>query len=146
MHGAIGDLNGLYGYSATEYGTAFGQYSAGQVNITTDPTNGFRIRAAHDAGLPSRYQRASSGRCQPLRAGTGNDTVGIIGDGWHVATLRRRRDAGQRRFSGGQNGKTLRDRGDDHRRSRRGFAGFRWRLADWRRRQVELDRSRSKAA
>lgn len=51
MHGAIGNLDDLYGYTAPEYGTAFGQYSAGQVNVTTDPTNGFRIRTHADVAL-----------------------------------------------------------------------------------------------
>lgn len=40
---AIGNLNGLYGYGATTYGTAFGDSSA--TNITIDATNGFRIRS-----------------------------------------------------------------------------------------------------
>ena len=39
---AIGNLNGLYGYGATTYGTAFGD--ASNTNITIDATNGFRIR------------------------------------------------------------------------------------------------------
>ncbi|TXH54162.1 MAG: tail fiber domain-containing protein [Desulfurellales bacterium] len=39
---AIGNLNGLYGYGATTYGTAFGDPSA--TNVTIDATNGFRIR------------------------------------------------------------------------------------------------------
>lgn len=39
---AIGNLNGLYGYGATTYGTAFGDPSA--TNITIDATNGLRIR------------------------------------------------------------------------------------------------------
>lgn len=40
---AIGNLNGLYGYGATTYGTAFGDASA--TNVTIDATNGFRIRS-----------------------------------------------------------------------------------------------------
>lgn len=40
---AIGNLNGLYGYGATTYGTAFGDPS--NTNITIDATNGFRIRS-----------------------------------------------------------------------------------------------------
>lgn len=39
---AIGNLNGLYGYSADTYGAAFGAPSA--TNITIDETNGIRIR------------------------------------------------------------------------------------------------------
>ncbi len=38
---AIGNLDGLYGYSGTEYGAAFGVPSAAWVKI--DPTNGIRI-------------------------------------------------------------------------------------------------------
>ena len=41
---AIGNLNGLYGYGATTYGTAFGDPS--NTNITIDATNGFRIRSS----------------------------------------------------------------------------------------------------
>jgi hypothetical protein len=76
MTGAIGDLNGLYGYVASEYGTAFGQYSAGQVNITTDPTNGFRIRNY----TTPLFQADTSGVVWALstfRAGTGDDMVGM---------------------------------------------------------------------
>jgi hypothetical protein len=76
MHGAIGDLNGLYGYSASESGSAFGQYSAGQINITTDPTNGFRIRN-HTTPV---FQADTSGVVWALstfRAGTGDDSITI---------------------------------------------------------------------
>ena len=41
---AIGNLNGLYGYSATAYGAAFGKYASGVPNLTVDSTNGIRIR------------------------------------------------------------------------------------------------------
>ena len=76
MHGAIGDLNGLYGYATSTYGSAFGQYSAGQVNITTDPTNGFRIRNY----TTNVFQADTSGVVWALstfRAGTGDDMVGM---------------------------------------------------------------------
>lgn len=39
---AIGNLDDLYGYSATTYGAAFGDST--KTNITIDDTNGFRIR------------------------------------------------------------------------------------------------------
>jgi hypothetical protein len=39
---AIGNLNGLFGYSGSTYGAAFGDSSA--TNVTVDATNGFRIR------------------------------------------------------------------------------------------------------
>lgn len=76
LHGAIGDLNGLYGYATSTYGSAFGQYSAGQVNITTDPTNGFRIRNY----TTDVFQADTSGVVWALstfRAGTGDDMVGL---------------------------------------------------------------------
>lgn len=38
---AIGNLNGLYGYSATSYGVAFGNPAA--THITIDDTNGYRL-------------------------------------------------------------------------------------------------------
>lgn len=40
---AIGNLNGLYGYGATTYGTAFGDPSA--TNVTIDAANGVRFRS-----------------------------------------------------------------------------------------------------
>lgn len=40
----MGDLNGNWGYIATSYGLAVGQYAAGKGNITIDPTNGLRLR------------------------------------------------------------------------------------------------------
>lgn len=43
-HWAIGNLNNLYGYATNIYGVGLGKYAAASVNITADPTNGFRIR------------------------------------------------------------------------------------------------------
>jgi len=43
MMGAIGNLEGLYGYTTPIWGNAFGEYAAGANWIATDPTNGFRI-------------------------------------------------------------------------------------------------------
>lgn len=40
----IGNLNGSYGYVSDTYGFATGQYGSGLVNLTIEPTNGFRIR------------------------------------------------------------------------------------------------------
>lgn len=42
-HWAIGNLNGLYGYSSTTFGVGLGQYAAGVAHITIDATNGYRI-------------------------------------------------------------------------------------------------------
>ena len=39
---AVGNLNGLYGYSSDTYGAAFGKYSAADY-ITIDPSNGIRF-------------------------------------------------------------------------------------------------------
>lgn len=41
---AVGNLNGVYGYGADTYGSAFGKYGASLTNVTMDATNGFRIR------------------------------------------------------------------------------------------------------
>lgn len=40
---AIGNLDGLYGYSGATYGAAFGKYAASNSIITVDSTNGIRI-------------------------------------------------------------------------------------------------------
>jgi len=42
-HWAIGNLNGLYGYGATTYGAAFGEYAASKAHLTIDSTNGIRF-------------------------------------------------------------------------------------------------------
>lgn len=44
-HWAIGNLDGLYGYSGTTFGAAFGKYIAGTPHITIDATNGYRTFA-----------------------------------------------------------------------------------------------------
>ena len=74
LHGVIGDLNGNYGYTTETYGTAFGDYAT--INITTDPTNGFRIR---NYETPV-FQADTTGVVWALstfRAGTGDDMVGM---------------------------------------------------------------------
>ena len=42
-HWAIGNLNGLYGYGATTYGVALGEYAASRTHITLDSTDGLRF-------------------------------------------------------------------------------------------------------
>lgn len=42
-HWAIGNLNGVYGYSSDTPGVGFGQYLAGKTHLTIDSTNGYRI-------------------------------------------------------------------------------------------------------
>lgn len=42
-HWAIGNLNGLYGYGATTYGVALGEYAASRTHVTLDSTNGLRF-------------------------------------------------------------------------------------------------------
>ncbi len=42
-HWAIGNLNGLYGYSSTAHGVAFGKYADSQTRITIDSANGYRV-------------------------------------------------------------------------------------------------------
>jgi|WetSurMetagenome_2_1015567.scaffolds.fasta_scaffold10985_2 hypothetical protein len=41
---AVGNLNGLYDYSNTAWGAAFGGYGSGSANITIDNINGLRLR------------------------------------------------------------------------------------------------------
>lgn len=60
MQGAIGNLADIYDYLSEEYGTAFGEFAAGQAWLAMDPTSGFRImlydkRAfqAHPTGVTS---------------------------------------------------------------------------------------------
>lgn len=66
---AIGNLNGLYGYGATTYGTAFGDPSA--TNVTIDATNGFRIRSS----TTSKFSADTSGNLSI----TGDLSVGTSG-------------------------------------------------------------------
>ena len=66
---AIGNLNGLYGYSGTTYGSAFGDPSA--TNVTLDATNGFRIRN----GTTNKLTADTSGNL----AITGDLSVGTAG-------------------------------------------------------------------
>ena len=66
---AIGNLNGLYGYGATTYGTAFGDPSA--TNITIDATNGFRIRSS----TTDKFKADTSGNLSI----TGDVSVGASG-------------------------------------------------------------------
>ncbi len=40
----IGDLNANWGYASATYGMAIGEYGSGKVNLTLDPTNGYRLR------------------------------------------------------------------------------------------------------
>jgi hypothetical protein len=40
----LGDLNANWGYSSATYGLAVGVYAAATVNLTMDPTNGYRLR------------------------------------------------------------------------------------------------------
>jgi len=48
---AIGNLNGLYGYSADDYGIGLGKYGAALANVTLDATNGLRLRSYTDTIL-----------------------------------------------------------------------------------------------
>ena len=50
-HWAIGNLNGLYGYSSTRYGAGFGKYANNSSYITIDPDNGFAIKHKDSSGV-----------------------------------------------------------------------------------------------
>lgn len=68
---AIGNLNGLYGYSADTYGTAFGSPSAAWVKI--DPTNG--VRLGHNSTTSA--QISASGAASFVTGNVTLDTTGI---------------------------------------------------------------------
>lgn len=76
MHGALGDLKDIYGYTESQYGTAFGEYSVGKVNITTDPVNGFRIRN-YETPVFQADTSGSVYALSVLRAGAGNTTAAL---------------------------------------------------------------------
>jgi hypothetical protein len=84
---AIGNLNGLYGYGTTTYGTAFGDASA--TNVTIDATNGFRIRngttnklAADTAGNLSLTGDLSIGSAGAIRSSSATSL--FTGDGFYM--------------------------------------------------------------
>lgn len=66
---AIGNLNGVYGYSGSTYGAAFGDASA--TNVTVDATNGFRIRSS----TTNKFHADTSGNLSI----TGDLSVGTAG-------------------------------------------------------------------
>ncbi len=68
---AIGNLNGLYGYSSDTYGTAFGSPSAAWVKI--DPTNGIRI--GHNA--TTKIELDASGNASFVQGAVTIDENGI---------------------------------------------------------------------
>lgn len=45
---AIGNLNGLYGYSADTYGVGLGKYDNGNAHMVIDPTFGIQMRSRND--------------------------------------------------------------------------------------------------
>lgn len=73
---AIGNLNGLYGYGADTYGTAFGNPAA--TNITIDAANGIRIRN----GTTNKLTADTSGNLSML----GDHSIGADGVFRSVAT------------------------------------------------------------
>ncbi len=84
---AIGNLNGLYGYASTVFGSAFGNPSA--TNITIDETNGFRIRSgttnkliADTSGNLSLTGDLSLGTSSVFRSSTA--TGPTTGDGFYM--------------------------------------------------------------
>lgn len=76
---AIGNLNGLYGYSADTYGVAFGVPSAAHILI--DPTNGIRIR--HNT--TNKITLDASGNA--TFAGSITSTSGTVG-GWAIGSTK----------------------------------------------------------
>lgn len=74
---AIGNLKGIYGYSATTFGVAFGKYAAGIPHITIDATNGYR---AFSDLTTVRLQINTSG-VMTLNDSTGTAKITLDGSG-----------------------------------------------------------------
>lgn len=74
---AIGNLKGIYGYSATTFGVALGKYAANTPFITIDATNGYR--AFSDTSIV-RLQINTSG-VMTLNDSTGTAKITLDGSG-----------------------------------------------------------------
>jgi hypothetical protein len=71
---AIGNLDGLYGYSGSTYGVAFGKHAASNSQILIDSTNGIRIRNGLSTILGSWD---TSGSIIVGQVGSGQDNIQI---------------------------------------------------------------------
>lgn len=75
----LGNLNGYLGYVADIYGLGVGSSSAGEANITIEPTNGLRIRS----GTTTIFQVDMSGGATlsgwTIDADEIKDTAGVVG-------------------------------------------------------------------
>lgn len=105
---AIGNLNGLYGYSADTYGAAFGSPSAAWIKI--DPTNGLRI--GHNT--TTKIELDASGNASFVQGDVSIDENGIL---LALATSGVTSDSNSYRFNAGGGGQQIglygyRDSGD----------------------------------
>lgn len=75
---ALGNLNGLYGYSSNIYGLGIGKYANSSSFITVDPTNGIRLRYKDSGGsITDKITLDASGNA--TFSGTVNATSGKFG-------------------------------------------------------------------
>ena len=81
---AIGNLNGLYGYSSDVFGVGLGKFANSSSFITADSTNGIRLRYRDSSGVISdKITLDNSGNA--FFTGTITAAGGIIGS-WNIAT------------------------------------------------------------
>ena len=84
-HWAIGNLNGLYGYSSCTYGAAFGKYATEQPFLSIDATNGIRIMYRDSASQSqTRAKWDIDGSVQIGRHAAGSGNVYITENGIHM--------------------------------------------------------------
>lgn len=103
----LGDLDTNWGYSATTYGLALGEYASGKANVTIDPTNGFRIRSYATTILQIKNSDGLGYIVGPLQLDTGGGIYQGSGTFASPTTgLKMWNDGGYGRI-GGYNGSAL---------------------------------------
>lgn len=70
-HWAIGNLDGLYGYSGSTFGAAFGKYANSNSYVTIDATNGYRAITKNSAGTEAVRLQISAAGVMTLRDSAG---------------------------------------------------------------------------
>lgn len=60
-HWAIGNLNGLYGYTSNHFGAGFGKYANNSCYVTIDSENGFAIRHKSSSGTEVKVIELDTG-------------------------------------------------------------------------------------
>lgn len=77
-HWAIGNLNGLYGFSSNAFGVGLGRYANNSSYVTIDPLNGFAIKHKNSSGIETKMIELDSSGNGYFR-GNINSTAVITG-------------------------------------------------------------------